>query len=136
MILTEEDTPQRPKLPTDPSAGPTNRAPPQTDLATSSSLPRPTSPNPFLPDYEASQAQEPSTSKWWKGRRFLSGRMRKLLLYALVIYSTFAFVIGIPTFLMVSPPFQRRISLHHTTTGLICVTTEKERAPQVQMGGS
>ena len=111
VLLTEEDTAQRPKLPMDPSMGPTNRAPP---VATSSSLSRPPSPNPTLPDYESSQAQQqpsqqPSIPKTWKGWRFLNGRVRKVLLYAVVIYSATAFVIGIPTFLMASfPPFQKK----------------------------
>jgi hypothetical protein len=35
--------------------------------------------------------------------------MRKVLLYAVVIYSAITFVIGVPTFLMVSSPFQRRV---------------------------
>jgi hypothetical protein len=110
MILTEEDTQQRPKLPMDPSMGPTNRAPP---VATSSSHPRPPSPNPTLPDYESSQAQQPSQQpsipKKWGAWRFLNGRVRKVLLYAVVIYSAAAFIIGIPTFLMASfPPFQKR----------------------------
>ena len=138
MILTEEDTPQRPKLPMDPSTGPTNRMPPQLDVATSSVFPRPPSPNPTLPGYEmsqAQQAQQPSTPKQWEMRRFLNGRVRKVVLYALVIYSSIAFVIGIPTFLLVSPPFQQRISLYRTITGLNSATGV-ERTPQVQMGSS
>ena len=105
MILSEEETLQRPKLPTDPSNGPTNREPTQTDVATSSSPPRPSSPNPSLPpDYVTSQAQQPSTQKQWGAWRFWNGRVRKVVLYALVVYTSIGFIIGIPTFVLVSCP--------------------------------
>ena len=102
MILSEEDTLQRPKLPTDPSTGPTNRVPLHT---TSGSSLRPPSPNPTLPDYETSQAQQPTEKP--RGRwRCWNGRVKRMLLYALVVYSTIALVIGVPTFVMVSFSFQ------------------------------
>lgn len=48
----------------------------------------------------------------------MNGRVRKVLLYALLIYSAIAFVIGIPTFLMVSfPHFKYVFSLYRKTTG-------------------
>jgi hypothetical protein len=48
----------------------------------------------------------------------LNGRVRKVLLYAVVIYSSIAFVIGIPTFLMVSfPHFKDAFSLYRKTAG-------------------
>jgi hypothetical protein len=138
MILSEEETKQRPKLPTDPFIGPTNREP-QANVATSSSHRRPSSPNPTLPDYETSQAQQPSTPKQRGGWRFWNGRVRKLLLYALVVYTSIALVISIPTFVFVSFSFQRRVSvpfpLSRTATGLIRAT-EVERSSQVQMGAS
>ena len=133
MILTEDDTPQRPKLPTDPSFGPTNRVPLQSDLATSGSSLRPSSPVPTLPpDYETSQAQQPS-EKPRGGWRCWNGRVRKMVLYALVVYSTIALIIGIPTLMMVRFPFQPSIS--QSPTAINCAT-EVERTSQVQMGGS
>ena len=129
MILNEEDTPQRPKLPMDPSTGPTNRAPPLTDVATSSSPPRPPSPNPTLPDYESSQAQQTLTTKQWGGWSFLSGRVRKVLLYALVIYSSIAFVIGIPTFLLVSFSISKtRLLCTVKLQALNCATGDERRS--------
>ncbi|KAH9979178.1 hypothetical protein BJV74DRAFT_858747 [Russula compacta] len=96
MILLEEDTLQRPKLPTDPSLGPTNRVPLQTERTTPGSSQRPPSPNPTLPDYETSEAQQPSNQKRWGRHRFWHTRVGRLTLYAIVLYSSVLFVIGIP----------------------------------------
>ena len=97
MVILEEVS----KLPTDPSAGPTNREDLQPDPAAPGSSSRPSSPHPALPDYETSQAQEPSSRKPWIGRKFWHSRIGKLVPYALVIYSSVVFIIGVPAFVLV-----------------------------------
>lgn len=103
MILLEEDTLQRPKLATDPFLGPTNRVPPQTERTPVSSQRSP-SPNPTLPDYETSEAQQPSNQKRWGRHKFWHTRVGRLTLYAIVLYSSAIFVIGIPVVVLVRPP--------------------------------
>jgi hypothetical protein len=91
MILLEEETLQRPKLPLD--------DPPLANVPGSSE--RPPSPNPTLPDYEASQAQHPPSQKRRLYRRLWQSRVGKLISYALAIYSAVFIVIGIPAFVLV-----------------------------------
>lgn len=98
MILLEEDSLQRPKLPTDPFVGPTNRAPSQANAVAPGSFERPPSPNPTLPDYEALQAQQSSPHKRSFYRRLWHTRVGKLVSYALAIYSAVFVVIGVPAF--------------------------------------
>jgi hypothetical protein len=91
------------KDPTDPTAGPTNREYPQPDPAARGSSSRPPSPNPTLPDYETSEAQQPSNlRKPSRIRRFWNSRVGRLLSYALVLYSAFILVVGVPIFVLVS----------------------------------
>jgi hypothetical protein len=90
MILLEEETLQRPKLPLD--------DPPLANVPGSSE--RPPSPNPTLPDYEASQAQHPPSQKRRLYRRLWQSRVGKLISYALAIYSAVFIVIGIPAFVL------------------------------------
>jgi hypothetical protein len=97
MVILEEN----PKLPTDPSAGPTNREDLQPDPAAPGSSSRPASPNPTLPDYETSQAQQSPNRKPWIGRKFWHSRIAKLVSYALVVYSSLVFIIGVPLFVLV-----------------------------------
>src|SRR5260221_7327663 len=92
MIILEEG----PKNPTDPSAGPTNRAYPQSDPAALGSPSRPPSPNPTLPDYETSEAQQPSNHRRLSGiRKFWNTRVGRLLSYAFAVYSIFVLVVGV-----------------------------------------
>ncbi|KAI9508230.1 hypothetical protein F5148DRAFT_1149197 [Russula earlei] len=101
MILNEEDASQRPKLRGDPSVGPTNRAPPPTtDRPASSSFPRPPSPNPTLPDYDTSEAQQMSNHKRSSIWRFWRTRAGKMVTYALVIYTLVLVLVGVPAFMM------------------------------------
>ena len=98
MIILEEG----PKNPTDPSAGPTNRVYPQSDPATLGSPSRPPSPHPTLPDYETSEAQQPSNHRRPSGiRKFWNTRVGRLLSYALAVYSTFVLVVGVPVLVLV-----------------------------------
>ena len=94
MILLEEETLQRPKLPFDPFPA---------HIVTPDSSERPSSPNPTLPDYEASQAQHPSPHKHKFYRRLWQSRVGKLISYAFAIYSAVFIVIGIPAFVLVGP---------------------------------
>lgn len=99
MIILDEGR----KDPTDPTAGPTNREYPQSDPAARGSPSRPPSPNPTLPDYETSEAQQPSNlRKPSRIRKFWSTRVGRLLSYALVLYSAFILVVGVPIFVLVS----------------------------------
>jgi hypothetical protein len=104
------------KDPTDPTAGPTNREYPQPDPAARGSPSRPPSPNPTLPDYETSEAQQPSNlrkpSRIWK---FWNTRVGRLLSYALVLYSAFLLVVGVPIFVLVSI-FIPRVLVSYWTT--------------------
>ena len=105
-----------PKNPTDPSAGPTNREYPQSDPAALGSPSRPPSPNPTLPDYETSEAQQPSNHpKPWGVRKFWNTRTGRLLSYALVIYSAFVLVVGVPIFVLVGF-FQPLVLVPYGTT--------------------
>lgn len=97
MVILEEN----PKLPTDPSAGPTNREDLQPDPAASGSSSRPPSPNPTLPDYETSQAQLSPNRKPWRSWKFWHSRIGKLVSYALVVYSSVVFIIAVPAFVLV-----------------------------------
>jgi hypothetical protein len=102
MILLEEDSSQRPKLPTDPSVGPTNRVPTQADFsAASSSQPSP-SLNTTLPNYDTLEAQPPSPRKHG-GRRFWQTRLGKLIAIALTIYLCLFLILGVPAFILVGP---------------------------------
>lgn len=91
MILLEEESLQRPKLPIDPS-------PP--NVVTSE---RPPSHVSTLPDYEASQAQHPSPHKQRFYRKLWHTRVGKLISYAVAIYSTIFIVVGIPALVHVGP---------------------------------
>jgi hypothetical protein len=91
MILLEEETLQRPKLPID--------LPPANVVILGSSE-RPHSPNPTLPDYDASQAQHPPHQKRGFYQRLWQSRVGKLISYALAIYSVVFIVIGIPAFVL------------------------------------
>ncbi|KAI9463576.1 hypothetical protein BJY52DRAFT_921658 [Lactarius psammicola] len=91
MILLEEETLQRPKLPTDPST----RAPFQVNTSEC-----PPGPNTTLPDYEASQAQHPSPHKRRFYRRLWHTRVGKVISSALAIYSAIFVIIGIPAFVL------------------------------------
>lgn len=99
MIIIEEGL----KNPTDPSAGPTNREYPQSGPAALGSPSRPQSPNPTLPDYETSEAQQqPSNQHKPSGvRKFWNTRAGRLLSYALVVYTTLVLVVGVPVFVLV-----------------------------------
>jgi hypothetical protein len=96
MIILEE----APKLPTDPFVGPTNREQPDIEAQASSS--RSLSPIPTLPDYETSEAQQPSRLKSSERRKFWFARVGRLISYALVVYSVVVVVVGIPMFVLVS----------------------------------
>ncbi|KAI0254058.1 hypothetical protein BJV78DRAFT_104523 [Lactifluus subvellereus] len=99
MILLEEDSSQRPKLPTDPSVGPTNRVPTEIDPAAPSSSQPPPSASPTRPDHESLEAQNPSPQKQ-RGRRFWHTRLGKSIAIALVIYFCLFAILGVPTFML------------------------------------
>lgn len=99
MILLDEDSSQRPKLPTDPSLGPTNRVNPVEPISSQ----RVPSPNLTLPDYEASQAQHPSPNKRGFQRRFWHTRVGKVISYSVAVYAAIFIVIGIPAIVVVRP---------------------------------
>ncbi|SRR6266702_5230579 len=99
MILLEEETLQRPKLPTDPSTWA-----PQANTSE-----RPPSSNTTLPDYEALQVQHPSPHKRRFYQRLWHTRVGKVILSALAIYSAILVVIGVPAFVLVGP-FKRFLS--------------------------
>jgi hypothetical protein len=103
MILLDEDSSQRPKLPTDPSVGPTNRVPTEADPSSppSSSQQRPPSLNTVLPNYESLEAQHPSPSKPRGGRRPWRTRLGRFMAIALVIYLCLFVILGVPTFVLV-----------------------------------
>jgi len=107
MILDEQDAPQLPKIPEDPSVGPTNRVPPETDVPVPGPSPRPPSPNTTLPDYDTLEAQQLPSQKR-DVRRFWHTRAGRLLVYALVIYGAILILVGVPAFVLVSCP-----SPHH-----------------------
>ncbi|KAI0305715.1 hypothetical protein B0F90DRAFT_1700325 [Multifurca ochricompacta] len=82
MILLDEDSSQRPKL-----------------SAADPAAPSPSEPAPS-PDYETSEAQDPSHHKLRGGGKFWNTRVGKLISYALVFYSSVLFVVGVPTFVL------------------------------------
>jgi hypothetical protein len=92
MILLEEDSSQCPKLPTDASQA--NAVPPGSSECSPS-------PNPTLPDYEASQAQHPSPHKRRFYQRLWHTKVGKLISYALAVYSAVFVVIGVPALVLV-----------------------------------
>jgi len=94
-----------PKHPTDPSAGPTNREHPELDIEAQAQSSRPLSSNPTLPDYETSEAQQPSRLKRSGSRKFWYTRVGKLISYAAVVYSVVVVIVGVPIFVMVSFSF-------------------------------
>ncbi|KAI0266793.1 hypothetical protein BC834DRAFT_113583 [Gloeopeniophorella convolvens] len=97
MILLEEESAQRPKLPSDPIASsPVSREPVQPDFNIPGPSSRPPSPSPTLPDYETSEAQHLLYHKRGGGRRFLNTRLGKVVWYALVVYSSLFIVAGVP----------------------------------------
>jgi hypothetical protein len=106
MILLDQEVSQRPKLPTDPAVGPTNRVSPDTDPVAPGPSQRPPSPNTTLPDYDTSEAQQPSKPKRRFWYRFWHTRLGKLLSFALVVYSAIFLIVGVPAFFLVSrrPP--------------------------------
>ena len=61
----------------------------------------------------------------------MNGRVRKVLLYAVVIYSAITFVIGIPTFLMVSFPISKTRFPCIVKLQVLNRATGNERTPQV-----
>jgi len=88
MILLEEESLQRPKLPIDPSP------------ANVDSSERPPSHVSTPPAYEASQAQHPSPHKQRFYGRLWQTRVGKLISYALAVYSAIFIVIGIPALVL------------------------------------
>jgi hypothetical protein len=119
MILLEEESLQRPKLPNDPF--PANVVTPV--------------PSERLPDYDASQAQHPSSPhKQRFYRRLWQTRVGKLISYALAIYSAVFIVIGIPALVLVGPlklfpscvdPTYSRDGTHHTGSDGMAMTLSK-----------
>jgi hypothetical protein len=91
-----------PKLPTDPTAVPTNREYHHSDLEAHAESSRSPSPNPTLPDYETSEAQQPSPGpKLSRSRKFWFSRVGRLISYALLIYSLVIVLVGVPMFVLV-----------------------------------
>jgi hypothetical protein len=124
MILLEEESLQRPKVPFDHPA----------NVVIPGSSERPPSLNPTLPDYEASQAQHPPPHKRRLYRRLWQSRVGKLISYALAIYSAVFIVIGIPALVLVGvlklfpsciDPIYLRDGNHHTGSDGMAMTPSK-----------
>jgi hypothetical protein len=131
MILLDEDSSQRPKLPTDPSVGPTNRVPTEADPSSppSSSQQRPPSLNTVLPNYESLEAQHPSPSKPRGGRRPWRTRLGRFMAIALVIYLCLFVILGVPTYVLV----RLALSSSPYTSHKLCSHAEVESTSQIQM---